>query len=218
MFRFKKSEKNPIKRMIEEQLIARGIKNENVLKAMERVKREIFVSEKYKNEAYDDHPIPIQEGQTISQPYMVALMTELLEIQSEDKILEIGTGSGYQTAILAELAKEVYTIERIEKLSLDAQRILNSMGYKNIFLKVGDGTLGWKEFSPFQKILVTAAAESPPSPLLDQLASGGRMVIPLGDRFSQTLTLVEKRGRDVTMKEICGCIFVPLIGLYGWDK
>lgn len=204
--------------MVKEQIISRGITNEMVLEAFRRVPRHNFIPEKYLDIAYTDRPLPIGEGQTISQPYMVALMTELLELTGDERILEIGTGSGYQTAILAELAAEVYTIERIKSLSENAQKILNELKYSTITLKCSDGTLGWEEFSPYQGILVTAGTPKIPELLIDQLDEGGRIVIPIGESSSQMLTLIEKKNGKVTQSFITECVFVPLIGRYGWSN
>jgi len=204
------------KKMVEEQIIARGIKDKKLIEAMYKIERHRFIPEKFRDSAYGDFPVPIGEGQTISQPYMVALMTECLSLKGKEKVLEIGTGSGYQTAILAELAKEVYSIERIESLKIDAEKILNELGYTNIKIRLGDGTLGWPEEAPFDRIMVTAANQDVPPPLLEQLNQNGIMVIPLGDRFSQVLTKIEKRDNQIIRQEVCGCVFVPLIGKYGF--
>ncbi len=159
--------------------------------------------------------MPIGEGQTISQPYIVALMTECLNLNGQDKVLEIGTGSGYQATILAELAGEVYTIERFETLAKRAGAILNELGYTNIKIKVGDGTLGWEEAAPFDKIIITAASPQIPLPLTEQLRENGKLILPLGESFSQVLTLVEKKKGKLEFMDICGCVFVPLVGKYG---
>ena len=204
--------------MIETQIIQRGIIDPKVIKAMLKIPRHLFVSEEYLSEAYDDHSLPIGEGQTISQPYMVALMTELLCLTSTEKVLEIGTGSGYQTALLAELSKEVYTVERIKGLIDYAKKVLESLNYQNIFYKFGDGTEGWKEVATYDRIIVTAASANVPEPLIEQLNIDGKVVIPIGDKFSQVLTVIEKKDSKVTKKEICGCVFVPLIGKYSWKK
>ncbi|MGE4357496.1 MAG: protein-L-isoaspartate(D-aspartate) O-methyltransferase [Candidatus Omnitrophota bacterium] len=205
-------------KMVNDQLLSRGIKDKRVIEAFLKVPRHKFVSENNITEAYDDHPLPIGEGQTISQPYMVALMTECLDLKGEEKVLEIGTGSGYQTAILAELALEVYSIERFSSLAEKARLALTDLGYKNIKIKIGDGTLGWEEFAPYDRIIVTAGAPEIPPPLILQLKENGRLVIPLGDSFSQVLTVIEKIGNRIKKEEICGCVFVPLVGRYGWDK
>lgn len=204
--------------MVETQLISRGIKDERVLAAMRKVPRHLFVDDFLIDRAYEDHALPIGEGQTISQPYMVALMTELLELKGNEKVLEIGTGSGYQCAILAELSSRVYSIERVEVLALRANRILNSLGYKNIEIRVANGTYGWKEESPFDGIIVTAGAPEIPRTLVDQLGVGGRLVIPVGDRWSQILMKVTKTPEGTTTESITSCIFVPLLGDYGWKE
>ncbi|MDD4979928.1 MAG: protein-L-isoaspartate(D-aspartate) O-methyltransferase [Candidatus Omnitrophica bacterium] len=206
------------KRMVEEQLIGRGIRDKKVLEAFGKVERHKFVPEDLRMNAYADFPIPLDEGQTISQPYIVALMTECLNLSPKDKILEIGTGSGYQTAILAELAGEVYSVERFEALAEKARTLLNSLGYKNIKIKAGDGTLGWKEEAPFDKIIVTASSPKIPPPLTEELGENGKLILPLGENFSQTLTLVEKKEGKLQPLNICGCVFVPLIGKYGWGQ
>lgn len=204
--------------MVEEQLISRGIKDKRVLDAFRKVPRHEFVSKELKDSAYIDSPLPIGEGQTISQPYMVALMTECLCLKGQERVLEIGTGSGYQTAILAELAKEVYSVERIEILALRARQTLEILGYKNIKIKIDDGTLGWPEFSPYEGIIVTAAAPKVPPPLIEQLKDGGLLVIPLNGRFSQILTVIEKTKDKLKVNEVCSCVFVPMIGKYGWNE
>ena len=185
--------------MVDSQLIPRGIHDELVLSAFRKVPRHCFVSKEVRREnAYSDHPLSIGKGQTISQPYMVALMTELLQLKGEEKVLEIGAGSGYQAAILAELAKEVYTVERIRPLMVKARNTLAELGYTNILFKAFDGTLGWKEYEPYDAIMVTAGAPKVPEPLLDQLAEGGRLIIPVGNRFSQELIKVtNKKGEYI---------------------
>jgi protein-L-isoaspartate(D-aspartate) O-methyltransferase len=202
--------------MVEEQLISRGIKDKRVLDAFSRVERHKFIPEDLRMSAYADFPVPIGSGQTISQPYMVALMTECLGLTGQEKVLEIGTGSGYQTAILAELAKEVYSIERFENLSKTAEAILKELGYVNIKLRVGDGTLGWEESEPFDRIIITAAAPRMPLPLTEQLKDNGKLVLPLGESFSQVLTVVENKQGRLESVGVCGCVFVPLVGKYGW--
>ncbi len=204
--------------MVEEQLRRRGIRDNRVLEAMSKVPRHIFVPEAHKGASYEDRPLPIGEGQTISQPYMVAIMTQSLELGGEERVLEIGTGSGYQTAILAELAKEVCTIERIPQLLERAQSTLQSLGYINIFFRIGDGTKGWPEKAPFDGIIVTAGAPEIPQTLLAQLADGGRLVIPVGPRYTQTLYKVTRRGKNYKEEDITGCVFVPLLGEYGWKE
>jgi protein-L-isoaspartate(D-aspartate) O-methyltransferase len=205
-------------RMVETQIKARGLKDERVLKAMLKVPRHLFVDEALRDQAYGDFPLPIGEGQTISQPYIVALMTEALELKGNERVLEIGTGSGYQTAILAELALWVYTIERFPTLLERAKKVLNELGYKNISFKLDDGTLGWKEASPFDAIIVTAASPDIPPPLVEQLAEGGRMVIPVGDEFSQTLIKGVKRGGKLHTKVLEPVRFVKLVGAYGFKE
>jgi protein-L-isoaspartate(D-aspartate) O-methyltransferase len=174
------------------------------------------VEEALVGEAYNDHPLPIGHKQTISQPYIVALMTEALELEGTEKVLEIGTGSGYQTAILAELSKAVYTVERIEPLLVKSKQLLRELGYTNIQFKVSDGTIGWEEFAPYDAIMVTAGAPKIPQPLLDQLADGGRMVIPIGNRYSQDLIRVKRDKNRFLEKNLGGCRFVDLIGNHGW--
>lgn len=204
------------KKMVEEQLIRRGIKDERVLEAFKKVERHKFIPQDLVTNAYADFPVPIGENQTISQPYIVALMTEQLSLKGEEKVLEIGTGSGYQTAILAELTKEVYTVERIEYLSKRAGGLLKELGYENIKTKVGDGTLGWPEFAPFDRIIITAASPHMPLPLTGQLKENGKIILPLGESLGQVLTLIEKKKGDLESIRVCGCVFVPLIGKYGW--
>ena len=203
-------------RMVKDQLRARGIRDEGVLQVMGKIPRHLFIEEALADEAYDDHPVPIGEKQTISQPYIVALMTEALELTGKENTLEIGTGSGYQTAILAELSNSVYTIDRIESLLLNARKILAQLGYDNIVFKVFDGTMGWEDYSPFDAIMVTAGSPSLPRPLLDQLADNGRMIIPVGDRHTQELIKVIRRGKRLEQESLGGCRFVNLIGVHGW--
>jgi protein-L-isoaspartate(D-aspartate) O-methyltransferase len=203
-------------KMIREQLRRRGITDERALSAMRRVKRHLFVEEAFFDRAYGDHPLPIGEKQTISQPYMVALMTQMLQLQGTEKVLEIGTGSGYQTAILAELAAEVYSIERIRSLALAAITKLQALGYKNVKIRCSDGTLGWKEEAKFDAVLVAAATRVVPESLIEQLSPNGRMVIPVGDEFSQQLRLIKKEQGEITEDSSCECVFVKLIGKYGW--
>lgn len=205
--------------MVTGQLLGRDIKDKNILDVFERVPRHRFIDHKFYKDAYGDFPLSIGNGQTISQPYMVALMAQLADIKKSDRILEIGTGSGYQTAILAELANQVFSVERLKNLTENSSAILEEMGYKNITLKTDDGTMGWKDFAPFDKIVVTAGGENVPEPLLEQLKSPGRLVMPVGPRINQKLLLVEKTDKgDILEKEICACVFVPLIGKYGWKQ
>ena len=205
--------------MLQEQLLRRDIKDKKVLDVFKKVPRHKFIDPAMQEEAYGDFPLSIGEDQTISQPYMVALMVQLLDIAKSDRVLEIGTGSGYETAIIAELGNAVFSIERIEKLANKARLLFEKLDYRNIYIKIGDGTLGWQEFSPFEKIVVTAASPQIPMPLLDQLKAGGRLVIPIGPRFSQRLIVLEKsREGRISEKDICGCVFVPLIGQYGREE
>lgn len=203
-------------RMVEEQILSRGIRDERVISAMRRVPRHEFVPEELRYNAYEDNAMPIGEGQTISQPYMVALMTELLSPARTDRVLEIGTGSGYQAAVLAELCGKVYTVERIKTLADRARANLDRLGYRTVATKVFDGTFGWKEMGPFDGIVVTAAAPEVPQPLVDQLAVGGRLVIPVGERFSQVLVRVQKTAEGIIRTTNVPCVFVPLIGEHGW--
>jgi len=204
-------------RMVKNQLIARGIKDEKVLQAMGTIPRHRFIEEALAGEAYNDHPVPIGEKQTISQPYIVALMTEALELKGRENTLEIGTGSGYQTAILATLSSRVYTIERVKSLLVHARKLLAQIGYDNILFKAFDGTLGWKEYAPFDAIIVTAGAPRIPQPLIDQLADNGRIIIPVGDKYTQELIKVTKKGEALKQENMGGCRFVNLIGVHGWS-
>jgi protein-L-isoaspartate(D-aspartate) O-methyltransferase len=202
--------------MVLDQLIARGIRDERVLAAFRKVRRELFIPGAPPDMAYEDHPISIGCSQTISQPYIVARTLECLALKPEDRALEIGAGSGYQTALLAELCREVDSVERIPELAEAARERLRDMGYVNVEVRVADGTLGWPEKAPYDAIVVSAAAPRIPQPLLDQLADGGRLVIPVGDMLGQNLTLVERKGRALKTSSICGCVFVRLIGKEGW--
>ncbi len=205
-------------RMVEEQLIGRGISDKKVIAAFRKVPRHEFITEEFLESAYSDYPLPIGNKQTISQPYMVALMTECLGLEGDEKVLEIGTGSGYQTAILAELSREVYSVERFQELTDSARKIMDKLGYKNCTIKTGDGTLGWEEHAPYNGIIVTAGAPGIPESLIKQLSDGGKLVIPIGSGFGQALTVVEKRGNFFDSKEVCGCVFVPLVGREGWPE
>ena len=204
--------------MVNEQLIPRGINDERVLEAFRRVERHELIPQELTDSAYRDHPLPIGEGQTISQPYMVALMTQCLGLKGHESVLEIGTGSGYQAAILANLAKKVYSIERLAGLAETSRAALRRLGYDNIEITVGDGTLGWEEYAPYDGIIVTAAAPKVPGAYIEQLVSGGKLVIPVGSMSSQVLALVEKKADGVFVSEICGCVFVPLVGKEGWKR
>ncbi len=203
-------------KMVKNQLMPRGINDPRVLEVMGKIPRDRFVEEALLGEAYNDHPLPIGHKQTISQPYIVALMTQALELTGEENTLEIGTGSGYQTAILAGLSEKVYTIERVRPLLVKARNILAELGYNNIMFKAFDGTLGWKEYEPYDAIMVTAGAPKTPQPLLDQLVEGGRLVIPVGNKFSQELIKVTKKKGNFIQKNLGGCRFVDLVGVHGW--
>jgi protein-L-isoaspartate(D-aspartate) O-methyltransferase len=206
------------RRMVETQIVDRGIRDRMVIDAMLRIPRHVFVEEAMSAQAYSDSPLPIGEKQTISQPYMVALMTELLELSGTEKVLEIGTGSGYQAAILATIANRVYTIERIRTLALRARKALDSVGLLNVNIKINDGTDGWETEAPFDAILVTAGAPDIPVALLAQLNIGGRLVIPVGDQFEQTLVKVTKLADGSIRRETSvACRFVKLIGKHGWS-
>lgn len=197
--------------MVKTQIRARGVRDEGVLNAMLKVDRHKFVPEEIRHLAYSDRPLPIGEGQTISQPYIVALMTELLELKKGDRVLEVGTGSGYQAAIVAELADHVYTIEIIESLGRSAERLLRELGYRNIDVKIGDGYVGWEEFAPFDAIIVTASPPHIPQPLLDQLKEEGRLVIPVGG-FYQDLKKITKAKGQIKSQDIIPVVFVPMTG------
>lgn len=200
-------------RMVKEQIISRGVSDKRVLDAMSKIHRHLFVAESSRNRAYGDHPLPIDEGQTISQPYVVAMMTEALNLKSDDRVLEIGTGSGYQAAVLAEIVKEVYSIEIREGLSKKAEELLNRLGYKNIKTKHADGYYGWKENAPFDAIIITASANHIPPPLIEQLKEGGRLIIPLGSTlYYQVLTVATKKGDDLDVQQMGGVAFVPMTG------
>jgi protein-L-isoaspartate(D-aspartate) O-methyltransferase len=204
------------RRMVEQQLRARGIHDRHVLRIMEAIPRHLFVDDTLVARAYSDHALPIGEDQTISQPYMVALMTQALDLTGEEKVLEIGTGTGYQTAILAELADRVFTIERIPSIAAAANERLTSMGYTNIVSRCADGTLGWREMGPFDRVLVTAGAPKIPGFLEEQLVPGGIAVVPVGVRENQSLVKLTRTPEGLTQRILCGCTFVPLIGREGW--
>jgi protein-L-isoaspartate(D-aspartate) O-methyltransferase len=205
-------------RMMREQIRARGITNQRVLDAIVAIPRERFVPPAQQHEALSDRALPIECGQTISQPYIVAAMSDALRVTPEHAVLEVGTGSGYQTAVLARLAKHVYTIERLAPLQEQARRHLASLGIQNVSYHVGDGTLGWDEFAPYDRILVTAAAPQVPPKLIEQLADGGRLVIPVGPAAQQMLVAVDKQGRRLTETRQLPCCFVKLVGQEGWDE
>jgi len=204
--------------MVQEQLVKRGLADPLVLAAMGRVPRHLFVEESLRDRAYDDHPLPIGEGQTISQPYMVALMAETLKLAEGEKVLEVGTGSGYLTAVLAEQGVQVCSIEFSERLAEHAQIALQALGYHNVTVHLGDGTLGWPAEAPFDAIVVGAAAPCLPRPLLDQLRLGGRLVVPMGEEELQTLVRVWKEPHGFREEYFGECRFVKLSGAYGWEN
>lgn len=204
-------------KMVKEQLSGRDIREARLLDVFRKVPRHRFIDPLNQENAYGDFPLEIGSGQTISQPYIVALMVQFINVNSGDRVLEIGTGSGYETAILGELSKEVFSVERIRSLAEKAEKILSQLGYINIKINVGDGTLGWQDFAPFDKIIVAASSPDVPRPLIDQLAPGGSMVIPIGPRLSQRLVIIEKSTQGhIIKKEGSSCIFVPLIGEHAW--
>ncbi len=204
--------------MVETQIFSRGVKDEKVLAAMRKIPRHLFVEEAMWNQAYGDYPLPIGEKQTISQPYIVALMTDALELGIKDRVLEVGTGSAYQTAILSEIAEWIYTIERIRALLDKARKTLDSLHIHNVTYRLSDGTEGWPEEHPFNAIIVTSGSPTIPQPFVEQLAVGGRLVIPVGDRSSQNLIKVTKKQNGVVQEDLGGCRFVNLIGKYGWHE
>ncbi len=202
-------------KMIQEQIEKRGIKSKQVLDAFRKVPRHLFVPEKYRSMAYADRALPIGKGQTISQPYIVAFMTEALDLKSSDKVLEVGTGSGYQAAILAEICDTVYSIEIIDSLGRNAGKLLKKIGYSNVKLKIGDGYQGWKEHAPFDAIIVTCAPTLIPVPLKNQLAEGGRMIIPVGELYVQELILMEKKNGRLREINVLPVMFVPMVDEQG---
>ena len=204
--------------MVKRQIIARGITDENVIAAMRNVPRHLFISEALTDQAYGDFPLPIGEQQTISQPYIVAEITQALELSEEDRVLEIGTGSGYQAAIIAQIAYRVYTIERIHSLLLKARSLFDRLFYHNIITRYSDGTTGWADESPFDAIIITAGAPSIPETLVSQLAVGGRMVVPVGDQYSQELIKIHRGKNGIHKTSLGGCRFVKLIGEHGWRE
>lgn len=204
--------------MVTEQLESRGINDPRVLTLMREIPRHEFVPAEYLNNAYADYPLAIGEGQTISQPFMVALMTQTLELSGKERVLEIGTGCGYQTAILSVLSKEVYSIERIRILAERARLKLDKLGFTNIKINIADGTSGWEEYSPYDRVIVTAAAPQVPPALEAQLAEGGIMVIPLGGSLGQMLIRIKKENGRLKSEDICACVFVPLVGEFGWRQ
>jgi protein-L-isoaspartate(D-aspartate) O-methyltransferase len=205
-------------RMVDEQLVARGVTDPRVLEVMRRLPRHVFVDEALRDRAYGDHPLPIGEGQTISQPFIVGRMTELLRLTGREKVLEVGTGCGYQAAVLAELAARVCTMERIPRLAARARETLEGLGYRNVWVRAANGTLGWPDEAPFDRILVAAGGPTVPPPLFEQLAEGGRMVIPVGDAANQVLQVIEKVQGVKRVTEDSGCVFVKLVGKYAWES
>lgn len=203
--------------MVKRQIEARGISDQRVLAALRKVPRHLFVSEALHDQAYGDFPLPIGEQQTISQPYIVAEMTQALQLSENDRVLEIGTGSGYQAAVLAEIAYRVFTVERIHSLLVKARRIFDMLKYHNIVTRLGDGTAGWADESPFDAIIITAGAPRIPEPLIAQLAMGGRMVVPVGDQHSQELIKVIRDEKGIHQRNLGGCRFVKLVGEHGWN-
>ncbi len=204
--------------MVQRQIEARGVTDQKVLAAMRHIPRQLFVSEALRDQAYGDFPLPIGEQQTISQPFIVAEMTQALQLSENDRVLEIGTGSGYQTAILAEIAYRVFTVERIHVLLVKARQLFDKLQYHNIITRLGDGTAGWAEESPFDAIIVTAGAPRVPEKLLAQLAPGGRLVVPVGDQHAQELTRIYRDEHGIRKTSLGGCRFVKLVGEYGWDE
>jgi protein-L-isoaspartate(D-aspartate) O-methyltransferase len=214
MVNFKKARE----RMVDLQVMGRGVHDQRVLEAMRKVPRHLFVDEALRDQAYSDHPLPIAENQTISQPYIVGLMTEKLELKGSEKVLEIGTGSGYQSAVLAELADRVFSIERYPALGYRANSMLRSLGYDNVIIRVGDGSLGWPDDAPFDGIIVTAGTPRIPQPLIDQLARGGRLIVPVGDRSAQELILVQRAPEGIRKVNLGAVRFVNLVGKWGWKE
>jgi protein-L-isoaspartate(D-aspartate) O-methyltransferase len=204
-------------RMVSEHLVKRGIADPRVLEAMRHTPRHLFVDEGLRDKAYGDYPLPIGDAQTISQPFMVARMTELLRLTGTEKVLEIGTGSGYQAAVLSRLAARVCTVERIPKLAARARQTLEAIGASNVWVRIANGTFGWPDEAPFDRIVVTAGGPAVPPPLLEQLAEGGRMVMPVGSADSQRLQIVDQIGGQPRVTEDSGCVFVKLIGKYAWE-
>jgi len=205
-------------RMVDEQVAARGVTDPRVLAAMQRVPRHLFLEQALRDQAYGDHPLPIGEGQTISQPFIVGKMTELLALTGREKVLEVGTGCGYQAAVLAELAARVCTIERLPRLAGRARETLEMLGYTNVWVRTANGTLGWPDEAPFDRILVAAGGPTVPPPLFEQLAEGGRLVMPVGDASSQVLEIVEKVNGQRRVTRDSGCVFVKLVGKYAWES
>lgn len=205
-------------KMVADQIVARQIRDPRVLEAMRKVPRHLFIAEELWDRAYEDGPLPIGESQTISQPYIVALMAEALQLKGHEKVLEIGTGSGYEAAILAELCAQVFSIERLEELAISARAVLASLGYRNISIQVGDGTLGWQEHAPYDAVVVSAAGPQIPRPLLEQLKPEGNLVLPMGEEGLQSLVRIRKRSDGLNEEYLGECRFVKLKGAYGWEE
>jgi protein-L-isoaspartate(D-aspartate) O-methyltransferase len=204
-------------RMVQEQLIRRGINDPRVLRAMAKVPRHLFLESELWDDAYGDHPLPIGADQTISQPYMVALMAEALGLKGAEKVLEVGTGSGYTAAVLSELGAEVFSVEIVEELALKTRAILSSLGYRSVSILVGDGTLGWEEHSPYDGVVISAAAPCIPRPLVEQLKIPGHLVFPMGEKELQTLVRIRKDKTGIREEYLGECLFVKLRGRYGWE-
>jgi len=204
-------------RMVQEQLVSRGIKDTRVLGVMARVPRHLFLESELRNQAYEDHPLPIGANQTISQPYMVALMAEALELKGTERVFEVGTGSGYLAAVLSELCAEVFSVETVEKLASKARTVLTNLGYRNVSVLMGDGTLGWEEHSPYDAVVISAAAPCIPRPLLEQLKTPGYLVFPMGEKELQTLVRIRKDKAGIREEYLGECQFVKLKGQYGWE-
>jgi protein-L-isoaspartate(D-aspartate) O-methyltransferase len=204
-------------RMVEEQLVSRGIHDPRVLRAMAKVPRHLFLENELWDQAYEDHPLPIGADQTISQPYMVALMAEALELKGAERVLEVGTGSGYAAAVLGELCAEIFTVEAVEELALKARTLLSSLGYRNVSVLVGDGTLGWEEHAPYDAVIISAAAPCIPRPLLEQLKIPGHLLFPMGEKELQTLVRIRKDRAGIREEYLGECLFVKLKGRYGWE-
>jgi protein-L-isoaspartate(D-aspartate) O-methyltransferase len=204
-------------RMVQEQLVSRDIKDPRVLAAVTKVPRHLFLDEELWDRAYDDGPLPIGNGQTISQPYMVALMVQALGLQGKEKVLEVGTGSGYEAAVLAEICEQLFSIERVEDLAAKARAVLASLGYRNVSILVGDGTLGWEEHAPYDAVVISAAAPCIPRPLLHQLKPGGCLVLPMGEEELQSLVRIRKDQEGIREEHLADCRFVKLMGAHGWD-
>ena len=204
-------------RMVQEQLVSRAINDTRVLGVMARVPRHLFVESELRDQAYEDHPLPIGANQTISQPYMVALMAEALELKGTERVFEVGTGSGYLAAVLSELCAEVFSVENVEKLASKARNLLTSLGYRNVSVLMGDGTLGWEEHSPYDAVVISAAAPCIPRPLLEQLKTPGYLVFPMGEKELQTLVRIRKDKAGIREEYLGECQFVKLKGQYGWE-